>query len=300
MKWYFATNEGGCHGDNGFHAKLAVLSALRNTRLEPHLITTGFRNEFTAWMEHHGVKLIDATLPLMGAIRRAAAKGTYSEDYVGHWLRCEIPLLEQDDEFVLYTDVDVLFLKGLDLRGVRPPVFAAAPEFRRESRNYVNTGVMVMNVPALRETAPAFMSYVADEIAEVRGSYHDQHAYNRFYRGEWTPLDPVYNWKPYWPRPADASILHFHGAKLGAIRVALDRKADYSDEWWRTVGSLLAAFPRSYREAVSVVLPAVQGWRGDLPDRAMLESIVRDLGSAPPVPPEVIDLSFLDFAMFGD
>ena len=247
-----------------------------------------------AWMERHGVKVLDAALPLRPAIERAAERGAYSLSYMGHWLRCEIPLLEQEDEFVLYTDTDVVFLDALFLGRVRPPLFACAPEFRLTGANYVNTGVMVMNVPALRDTAPAFLDYAAGEIAKVEGVYHDQYAYNRFYRGQWTPLDPRYNWKPYWPTREDIRIIHFHGAKLGAVRTLLDGEGNWDDVWWRVVGSLVASFQPAYAEAIKATLVAVKGH--ELEERPWIEAIGRDLQTrTAPVPPEVVDLSFMNY-----
>jgi hypothetical protein len=294
INWYFATNEAGCEGDQGLHAKLAVLSALRNTRLVPHLITTGFRNDFTRWMEDHGVKLVNATLPFSEVIEAAALNGTYSRAYIGHWLRCEIPLIERKQEFVLYTDTDVVFLKPVRLGHLRPFLFASAPEFQLEGANYVNTGVMLMNVRRMRASAPGFFDYIRGEIAKANGTYHDQYAYNRYYRNHWTALDPLYNWKPYWPTSPAATVMHFHGAKLNGIRTVLDGSASYEDGWWRVIGSLVASFQPSYAAAVRAALAAL----GDieLPERSWIEGIAYDLETkAAPVPSEVLDLSFMNY-----
>jgi hypothetical protein len=32
------------------------------------------------------------------------------------------------------------------------------------------------------------------------------------------PLDPIYNWKPYWGTSPDAQIVHFHGVKPQHVR----------------------------------------------------------------------------------
>lgn len=299
LKWYFAANESGSEGPGGLHARLAVLSALQNTQLRPHLVTSGFRNEFTDWMERRGVRVLDASQPLKPAIEEADRAGRYSRAYLGHWLRCEIPALEREDEFVLYTDYDVVFLRPPALRAVRPACFACAPEFRVDGWNYVNTGVMLMNVPALREGLPGFLGHVEAEIGKVSGVYHDQFAYNVFYRGAWDRLDPVLNWKPYWGPLDRAAILHFHGAKLQALRMIMDGGVPYDDPYWRMAGSLAASFQPLYVAAIKATLAATSA--GDLPERPWLERLARDLEGAPvPVPAEAISLDFLDFRFFDD
>lgn len=298
MKWYFATNEAGTEGVAGLHIRLMVLSALRNTRLRPHLITTGFRNDLTAWMAARGVAILDAAQPLSAAIHAAEKAGRYSTRYLGHWLRCEIPLIEREEAFVLYTDCDVVFLEGFVAPGVAPDHFAAAPEFRIDAREHANSGVMVMNVRGLRETLPGFLAFCGTEIGAPSDEvFHDQDAYNRYYRGRWTPLDPRYNWKPYWGDPAGARILHFHGAKLNALGMLYERPVPYEDPYWRQVGSLVASFPAGYLRAVEATLAATAGAdldAAELPERPWIEGLAERLRSGPPpVPAGVIDLSFL-------
>ena len=56
MKWYFA-----CNSESKEYEpliKVAVLSAIKNTTLEPHFIFDGKPNALTQWLEEKDVKVI--------------------------------------------------------------------------------------------------------------------------------------------------------------------------------------------------------------------------------------------------
>jgi len=219
MRWYFAIDEAGAAGELGALARLAVASARAVGGLEPVLLYFGARNEFTAWMQDQRVSVLDAQPPFMAQLRAAIAAGTYRPHSVGHWLRLAVPQIETSATHVLYTDCDVIFLRPFDWEAVRPAVFAAAPEFRADNFNYFNAGVMVLNVAAMRATYPALEADIIARIATTGGyTYDDQIALNEAYHGRWTRLDPVCNWKPYWPADERAALLHFHGPKPAFIQ----------------------------------------------------------------------------------
>ncbi|WP_419757617.1 hypothetical protein [Acidisoma sp.] len=165
----------------------------------------------------------------------------------GALLRLEIPLLENSEEFVLYTDCDVLFLKDPALEHMRPEVFAVAPERQRGSYEDMNSGVMVMNLPRLRTDLPALIDFLCDNFAVVNG--FDQEAYRHFYRGTWSALAADYNWKPYWGINPQARILHFHGPKPAAIRKLIADEKYPSPDVWR---QLYFQDPRSYQEYLRI------------------------------------------------
>ena len=218
MRWYFATDAAGGMGETGELARLAVLSARAVGGLEPVLLYHGARTAFTEWMEQHGVYVHDTYPDFLTSIAQAEAAGTYKAHSLGHWLRIAIPEVEHDREFVLYTDCDVIFLRGFDWDRIRPKVFAAAPEFKPDAWNYFNAGIMVLNVPAMRATFPAFEAHIKTRIQSGEHfHYDDQIALNEGYHGLWERLDPRFNWKPYWEFNSDAVILHFHGPKPSAL-----------------------------------------------------------------------------------
>jgi len=185
VKWYFAINEAGAGGEVGWHAKLAALSAFRRTNLEPTLLYTGRRCALTDWMNLHGIRVLNVRPPFEQRIAELCARGRYSTALLGHWLRSIVCLLESTDSFVLYTDCDVVFLSDPMLDGVHPSYFACAPEFRQENWNYGNTGVMVINVPALRADFDRFMAFALDMMERRGPQFTDQIAYNEFYRDAW-------------------------------------------------------------------------------------------------------------------
>jgi hypothetical protein len=218
MRWYFAIDEGGSNTGIGLHARLAVLTANMAGGLEPCLLYYGAETEFTGWMRQHGVKIIPAVPRFIDAIHAAEAAGTFHAYSIGHWLRIGIPLVETENEFVLYTDCDVVFLRAFDWSQFRPRIFQAAPEFKKDNWNYFNSGVMLLNVAAMRSTYEEFETHIRTRIGHTGTlNYDDQWALNEAYRGYWEKLDPSLNWKPYWGYSSHAAILHFHGPKLDTI-----------------------------------------------------------------------------------
>lgn len=209
MKWYFASNNQS--PDYVYMIKAAVESALKNTRLEPHFLYDGSPDALTAWLERKGVKIIYHRVSFYDRL-----KAFYPPDQLkiaaGAFLRCDIPLLETKEDSVLYTDCDVLFLNGIDPQNIpRAARFTCAPETRQTDWSILNTGVMWMNLPALRKTHADFVAFINDRLPEL--ATYDQTAYNLFYAGQHTRLPLEYNWKPYWGENSDAKIIHFHGPK---------------------------------------------------------------------------------------
>jgi hypothetical protein len=218
MRWYFAIDEAGGLGETGALARLMVLSARAIGGLEPMLLYHGAPTEFTAWMQRHGVCVIPVRPRFLDMFTQAQAAGTFAPYSIGHWLRLEIPDIEHEHEFVLYTDCDIIFLRPFDLSKLRPKVFAAAPEMLPENWNYFNSGVMLLNIPAMRATYPALEEQIKFRItAGDMIRYDDQFALNEGYRGLWDHLDPLFNYKPYWPFTSRAAILHLHGPKPGNL-----------------------------------------------------------------------------------
>jgi len=282
MKWYFAINEEGVSTDIGHLARLAVISAQKNTTLKPHLLYRGNRNRFTAWMEDRGVTVIDTVPQFEPVLRWAINAGWYPRELTGHWLRTEICHIERHDDFVLYTDIDVLFLREIELGGMRPRFFACAPEVLINDRGYFNSGVMLMNIPALRDDYPRLRAAIEQRFVEgERVPFHDQDVYNRVYAGQWDFLDPIYNWKPYWAVNPNAAIFHFHGPKIDTIRAMIDGKWAWSDDsgYGRQAGEMIATMlPNylAYLEVMRDLLP--QGDRF----RQQLEDVLRDAPAAVP------------------
>jgi lipopolysaccharide biosynthesis glycosyltransferase len=239
MKWFFAASEISLdHHDHDFRALIrsAVNSARQNTSLEPHLIYDGEESAFTREIRDLGVTVICHRLSFYDRIeqaQRAQRPDWTSYMFVasGALLRLEIPMLETRDEFVLYTDCDVLFLQEPDIDGLRPELFAVAPERQQDSHEDMNSGVMVMNLPRLRADLPRLIDFMCENFAQISG--FDQEAYRHFYRGSWSGLSLDYNWKPYWGINPTARILHFHGPKPPAVRKLIADPNYNAPDIWR-------------------------------------------------------------------
>lgn len=209
MKWYFACNE---KSENFFPLiKGAVNSALENTTLEPHFIYYGEENELTKWLSDKGAKIVHHRVSFYEEIKDHYDEISFNVAS-GAFLRCDIPIIENDDEFVLYTDCDVLFLKDFDIEKLKKPeYFSCSSQFTKHNFVDFNTGVMLMNVKKLKESHAEFIEFIKKNLSLFNSL--DQTAYQIFYHGKNTNLPVIYNHKPYWGVDNKAVILHFHGSK---------------------------------------------------------------------------------------
>ena len=222
-KWYFTTNVNGLR-----HAfdqiKVAVLSCHANLGLAPYcLIDDSGGDDRTEariqWLVDNGVSINRHRASLLDILRPKFHEKM--DIYSGHWLRCDIPSLELDDDFVLYTDIDVMFLKALPEVIEMPKFIACAPEHHQDDYSYFNSGVIIMNISAMRARRESLIRVVERRLP-VTNPWDDQSALNELFKGEWLKLAPSWNWKPYWGANDNALIIHFHGPKPAhALRMQL-------------------------------------------------------------------------------
>jgi hypothetical protein len=241
MKWFFAHN--GNHDDD-VHIQAMIRSAVANTSLDGYFIYFDLDGKeerpILAFAEEHGITVLRREPSILADLQRMKAK--YS-DYpfeiaTGVWLRIDVPQICQElgfeDEFVLYTDCDVLFLddpsRESDQPFFKPEFLSNAPEVDKENWDRRNAGVMVMNVANLRGDFPAFRQFITsgDTLYEElwKRGLQDQAAYRIHYSDRWEKLPLEYNWKPYWGFNEDARIVHFHGPKVDYIRHMLSGRRD--------------------------------------------------------------------------
>ncbi|MCA1628296.1 MAG: hypothetical protein LC742_10085 [Acidobacteria bacterium] len=230
MKWFFALNEQGADFEHyAAMLKVAVHTAARRTLLVPYLIYDGAENELTAWLRRRKVTIIKRRSFLYESLREIARRRNDPNILAigaGAFLRTELPQLTAElgisDEYVLYTDCDVMFMGEVCdfLSALQPRFFAVAPEFFFGDYRAMNSGVMLMNLPRLRRDDQRFRKFMAERIEELTRSTWDQQAYKEFYRSKlyhrlfkWNKLPERYNWKPYWGDNSAAKIIHFHGPK---------------------------------------------------------------------------------------
>lgn len=221
MKWYMCISESSL-GRDMHEWKELILGALRSaaekTSLNPIVLYDGLPGDFTRTLEQHGAKVIHHRVSVYDdLVRRDEIQPGYLPIASGAFLRIDIPVIESDDEYVLYTDCDVIFLRDLDLGSIKPRYFACAPQTSRtDFANDANSGVLLINVSSMRQTHAKFCDFIVENLnAGWPGC--DQENYRRFYRGKHEPLPLAMNWKPYWGLDPNASILHWHGPKPDAV-----------------------------------------------------------------------------------
>ena len=254
MKWYFAISEASL----GFQShdwpgliKVAVASAQAHTPLEPHLLYDGQPNDLTRWLESRGVAISHHTIPFLDAFEPIARDKPYGREWLamvaGTFLRIEIPLIEQRDEFVLYTDCDVMFTPAFTSDGlVRPQFFAAAGRRRLLRAPAINAGIMLMNVPAMRREYAPFVQFIRDNTRLGL----DQEMLIAYFGRRIDRLPKLLNWYPYRGIEPRAGIVHFHGPKPTPLQIVFDNPeaiTGFPDEWKQ----LLHRNPAAYRHYVA-------------------------------------------------
>jgi len=252
MKWFLGLKQG--NNDSPDYVKMlkvAVRSARQHTSLEPYLLYDGEPDDLTRWLENEGVTLLFVRSFLHDALAKIAEEKNDVNHLVaggGTFLRMEIPRLTQElgfpDEFALYTDCDVLFRSEVvpELSALRPRYFAVAPEQTLGDYKNMNAGVMLMNLPALRQVDDELRAYLLKKIRWLNEKSRDQTAYQKFFRRGlfrkpmWEVLPPEFNWKPYWNDVQRARILHFHGPKPHQREVMLSGNLPW---YWQNMKPLI-------------------------------------------------------------
>ena len=205
-----------------FFAKLALLSSKRHTALTCIVMLHGHDAEFEQWMCARGVHIFRVDSPAFRNRLRwldpaqntsilaflQSSKTLTSTFGIATWLRLFIPdVLDEmlatgvipksvvDTEYVLYTDVDVLFTNKFDLP-VAPPLVAAATQGDVEccvppphgtdfvKPYYINAGVVVVNVAAYRSICPEMIRFLVsmEGVGAASGaSYNDQSLLRDFF-----------------------------------------------------------------------------------------------------------------------
>lgn len=223
MKWYFAINAASLEKDARYEwcVDVAVLSALQHTSLHPYLLFNGEPCAFTQRLQRLGVTVVFHRSSLFDAIT-IARPGDIGWQTIAHgaFLRIDIPQLDLESDFVLYTDCDVMFQREPTLAGIEPRYFAVAPEFTIGDYVNMNTGVMLINLAGMRSIAAEFDGFIRGGLANFPA--YDQGALREFFRDKYDHLSERLNWKPYWGGNPDAEIIHFHGPKPPHARCMLN------------------------------------------------------------------------------
>jgi lipopolysaccharide biosynthesis glycosyltransferase len=225
MKWFFCLNDGGKQFDL---AKAAISSALANTKLEPVCVYDGTNDKVISWMEECGIPVIrhrsvmfEKACEVYGIDKEAL----HASFVTGAWMRIDIPLLT-DEEYVLYTDTDVLFLGDCkELEDVKPELLGVVCDFNPLNNFNINSGVLLMNARNLRRQHSDFVNYTYKNMKSTWTTC-DQIAYEEYYAHRSMRLPIEFNWKAFWEpdhavwnpdirveRCRTVQIVHFTGTK---------------------------------------------------------------------------------------
>lgn len=151
----------------------------------------------------------------------------------GAFLRIDIPIICKqifiEDEYVLYTDTDVIFLNDVvdELKKYNPEYFAICPEENQDDFISFNSGVMLLNVNNMYRTYNDFICFM--ELNNYNFSAFDQGALQTYYANKQDKLPLYFNHKPYWNIKENVKIIHYHGPKYDNIFKYLNNINDRID-----------------------------------------------------------------------
>jgi hypothetical protein len=148
--------------------KVAVHIAVKQTLLAPHFLYEGADNALTDWLRKREIPIIRCRTRLFGRLREISQRKQDPQILAigaGAFLRTELPRIAlemgMEDEYILYTDCDVMFMDQLteDLEKLSCRYFAVAPEFDSKDYQLMNTGVMLMNLKNLIAVEEKFRKF---------------------------------------------------------------------------------------------------------------------------------------------
>jgi lipopolysaccharide biosynthesis glycosyltransferase len=200
---------------------VALKSAIKNTTLKPILLYDGNDDIFCSEVENLSGKIIRHKFSLTIKDNYKKKSDDWKAIASGTFLRIDIPVIcekiDIKDNFVLYTDVDVLFMKDVvdELENRKPKYFSVCPETNKNDLALFNAGVMLINVKSMYDTYNEFTSYIDDN--DYNFISYDQGALQTFYKDKVEELPLYFNHKPYWGFESNAKIIHYHGPKCHHI-----------------------------------------------------------------------------------
>lgn len=226
MKAVFTTN----HDHNSYSShrllKVAITSLKLNTTLEPVVIWDGQQDKTTGWLEDNNVPVIYHTLSFKDKITHFEFRKNMCQNHmidrmyryypyynktfiITESMRLDIPDLFPEDEYVLYCDCDVMFLKEPTISTFKSPLGASVRD-----GEFFNNGVMVFNLPEYRKFHEKFKQFYIDSnyVFEI-GNTTTQGAYNTFFKNNVHDIGLDNNWHSFWGVNLEARIIHWCGPK---------------------------------------------------------------------------------------
>ena len=174
---------------------VAVLSAKKtNTNIKPYLILDGEVDEYLENLEDLGVTIVNHKSLFYDSLLSHYKTNTTA---FGAFLRIDIPKicekLKIEDEYILYTDNDVLFMDDVSkLNELTPNYFMASGEFDKNFvPSLINTGVMWINWRNMKEIYDEFVLFIKLNLSKFQT--YDQDAIRMFFNDRIESLDFNYN-----------------------------------------------------------------------------------------------------------
>ena len=229
MKLYFTLTDGvdrsPIHLDM---LRLACKSAKENTSLKLCALYDGTPND-TAYkiLREYGVDITLCSCSFADKLEKYYTNVSPTDIHagikrlLGCFMKFDIALHENQDEVVLYADIDTMFLKDVDWDAFKVKTLAVAPEFDKNydiinGYKYFNAGIMIINIPEAKKRMERLF-YMLDNYIEPYQECWDQGFWNELYKDDFESLPIEFNWKPYWGINEKANIIHIHGFKLGSL-----------------------------------------------------------------------------------
>ena len=204
-----------------------VVSARKNTSLEMIALYDGpHSHPCYQIMIENGVNVIDhvfshkkyleTTYPKEFLLKSFGRVFSYDK-LAGTFMRLDVPFIENKEEYVLYVDIDIMFMKDITFEDIpKPKYIAATAEIYKDinkMKNF-NAGILVMNIKNMREKCSLIFEDLRHEKRN-KVNIFDQGYLNQYCFHDMDILPLEYNWKPYWGINHDAKIIHYHGMKPG-------------------------------------------------------------------------------------
>lgn len=244
MKTFFVIND-----NSPYHYDLlkASINSLKiNTSLEPYCIYTGATDHpILTWLKNKGVPILNHSLSFIKNISAMQFEdfklpSLYRELYQNHKhlhnnnllitesVRIDLPVILQNhhinDEYVLYCDVDTLFLSEIDLSVYKPSLIGAVLRYK-----YLNNGVMLFNMPSYTKQYQAFKEFIIEKNFNFELFWGSQGAFNEYFIENIAPIPIEYNWHVFWGINSNTKIAHFCGLKPNDyMQIYKGNKTDYT------------------------------------------------------------------------
>ena len=204
---------------------VSLKTARKNTTLELIVLYDGTETgrcyeilkEFNVKIIKHQFshkQYLEKTYP-QNYIREMCGRDIPYEKIAGTFMRFDIPFVEQEDDFVFYTDIDVMFLRDFSHENFEKPEYLAATtelEKDLETMTYFNAGILYLNVKQMRKISEQVYNSLKNGEKNKTGLF-DQGYLNQLCFEKMTIMPLEFNWKPYWGYNKEAYIVHFHAMK---------------------------------------------------------------------------------------